>query len=381
MTSFFGPEIPAPFCVVSEQDFTEESFNDMLKYNEFRHKSMNKWNDYDRMDSINFEHQFCDLIGKYLEIDCNDDVLYMKAKGDKDLSSDTELCQNIFNQTNSFAKDWPRIIQKKFCVLKPIDVCEVRKNVEADADLDRLDKSSQEMFESFKCDWIVNTNKAKKYDKIIIKNCLKYFDNGQKFFCGFIMNHFKKQLQEKTSLLMIQRVSDLNTLPFYKQINQEWHEDDAKYVKFMHTMQNEFFNIKFDIENLKYMIDCKSTWYRHLKEKYPYPLNQNETIIKESSFSDEEIRHGIRELNESVFKYQQINNYIELNDRLMFIGAYHAISRERTLAERIKSQKQKQPYDKKIDLELTDQIKKLHMEITPDLRAILNEKGKGSFRK
>ena len=146
-------------------------------------------------------------------------------------------------------------------------------------------------------------------------------------------------------------------------------------------MQNEFFNIKFDIENLKYMIDCKSTWYRHLKEKYPYPLNQNETIIKESSFSDEEIRHGIRELNESVFKYQQINNYIELNDRLMFIGAYHAISRERTLAERIKSQKQKQPYDKKIDLELTDQIKKLHMEITPDLRAILNEKGKVSVRK
>ena len=149
----------------------------------------------------------------------------------------------------------------------------------------------------------------------------------------------------------------------------------------MHTMQNEFFNIKFDIENLKYLIDCKSTWYRHLKERYPYPLNQNDTIIKDSSFDDQEIRHGIRELNETVFKYQQINNYIEINDRLMFIGAYHAISRERTLAERIKSQKQKPVYNKAVDLELTEQIKKLHMEITPDMRALLNVKGKSSGHK
>ena len=90
----------------------------------------------------------------------------------------------------------------------------------------------------------------------------------------------------------------------------------------------------------------------------------------------EEILHGIRQLNEGVFKYQQINNYVELNDRLMFIGAYHAISRERTLAERIKTQKQKKPYDKKLDMELADQIKKLHMEITPDIRAILKDKPK-----
>ena len=143
MTSFFGPEIPAPFCVVSEQDFTEESFTDMVKYNQYRHNSMNHWNDCDRLDSVNFENQFCTLIAKYLEIDCNDDVLYMKASGDKDLSSDTVLCSNIFNQTNSFAKDWPKIIQKRFCVLKPIDVCEICKNTEADADLDKMDKSQQ----------------------------------------------------------------------------------------------------------------------------------------------------------------------------------------------------------------------------------------------
>lgn len=368
MTSFFGPEIPAPFCVVSEKHL-ENKLDDLFRDNDYRQATKNQWNDTDRYDSRFFEKQFCDLISKYLEIDCNDDILFIKAYGDKDLVKGDN---KIFNQANRFAEEWPEIIAKKFCLLKGVDVAEINISDTQPND-SNLELRQQEIFESFKCDFIVNRNPSKKYDKIIIKNCLKYFDSGQKYFCKFVMKYFKEQTQMKISLLIIQRVHDLNTLPFHKQVNDEWNVNDARYVKFMQTLQNEFFTIKFDIENLKYMIDCKSTWYNHIKQKYPYPLNQNKLLVNESATKNDGLLHGIRQLNEGVFKYQDINNYVELNDRLMFIGAYHQYSREKTLAERIKKQKEKTKYDPKIDTELNNEIKKLSMEITPDVSPVMNQ--------
>jgi hypothetical protein len=43
MTSFFGPEIPAPFCVVSEKHL-ENKLDDLFRDNDYRQATKNQWN-------------------------------------------------------------------------------------------------------------------------------------------------------------------------------------------------------------------------------------------------------------------------------------------------------------------------------------------------
>lgn len=125
------------------------------------------------------------------------------------------------------------------------------------------------------------------------------------------------------------------------------------------------------------MIDCKSTWYTQLKNNQLYPLNQNTLLINQKTLTDRnELVTGIRELNEGVFKYQSLDRYIELTDRMLFIGAHQQFDRPATLAERIKNRKKKTPYNSKFDYDLDEQINKLHMEITPEIRPLLNHSSK-----
>jgi hypothetical protein len=178
----------------------------------------------------------------------------------------------------------------------------------------------------------------------------------------------------RTSLLLIQRLCDLNTLPFHTKVKNEWMESDGKFIKFMQTLQNEFFTIRFDIETLTFSYDCKSTWYSNLKNKVPYPLNQGNMLVNEDSVQHKELLHGVRELNEGVFKYQQINNYIEVKDRLIFIAANREFSKAASLEEeKLKMKRYKKSiYDKKTEDKLNNDIKMLKMEITPDLRPIVS---------
>ena len=57
-----------------------------------------------------------------------------------------------------------------------------------------------------------------KYDKIIVKNCLKFYENDFKGLCNLFLNLFKNHKQFDNSLLIIQRIADLNTLPFYSKV-------------------------------------------------------------------------------------------------------------------------------------------------------------------
>lgn len=361
----FGPETPTPFCVKSEQ-YMRQSYHKIFEHCEeklFKKANRPQWNAFDAADATEYEKQFCQSINKFLDIDCTDSVLYIRAEGDDDTTLSSGLTMK------SYIKNWPLVIEENFCLSTKVDVCQIRllKTTEKTYDKMNFEYKPNYNFEFVKCE-----NRSKKYDKIIMKNCLKYFDDNPKEFCHFIMKYFKEQAQTKTSLLIIQRVQDLNTLPFHQAITKNWKENDTKYATFMETMQNEFFAIKYDIEVFKYLIDCKSSWFTQLRDNDLYPLNQKSLLIDEKTLSNkDELVTGMRELNETIFKYQQLDQYVELTDRMLFIGAHQQFNRQATLAERVKHRKQRPPYDADLDSSIDTEIRKLQMEITPELKPLL----------
>lgn len=320
MTSFFGPERPLPLCVASEWEM-RKSIDSLMRQSEdraIRRRNTVRYNEIEHRASANYERDLCTIISKYLEIDCNDDILFMRCLGDEmpiDELDRTDTVSKASFLNDPYTYNWPDIIEKKFCLLKSVDQCIISQRASYSPVVKQKNKaqlsvntgiSSEDILAqepSFEAKFIVDKSSAanaainddgddadddndefefrsldelmedaraststkkrvvdkpnKKYDKIIIKNCLKFFEEDPKYFCEYIMTLFKHQIQYKTSLLIIQRVHDLNTLPFYNQINQEWSINDAKYTKFMQEMQNEYFSIKFDIELLKCLIDCK----------------------------------------------------------------------------------------------------------------------------
>lgn len=327
----------------------------MFKDAKSKHKSLNK-NVFEVNDlELNYEEQLCNLLNKYLDINCDDDILILKPADNDDLMGDYE-------------SDWANIIEKKFALTKKITIGEIKlikitklyNRVGRDLNFYKFNFEINEE-PNFDCK-ILDSSKGKKFDKILVKNCMKYFDENPKYFCEYIMTLFKEQIQKETSLLIIQRHSEMCTLPFYKQIKDEWSLTDANYNKFIHTMQNYYFSIKSNIENLKLLIDCKSTWFLNLKEKTMYPLS-NKLLV--SNNDNKDFIKGIRELNEGSFKYQQMNKFIEMNDCMLFIGARHQYPRHKILTERIKNRKEKPPYTVEKDYEIEDEIQNLNQRITP----------------
>ena len=144
---------------------------------------------------------------------------------------------------------------------------------------------------------------------------------NQKYFCEYLNTMLKERsVSPKASMLFIQNVNGMSTLPFHSQIYHEWAGNDVNYMRFINTLKNECFTVRFNIENLKCLIDSKSSWYCKLKNRAIYPLNQN-GFISSDSLEDFGLLNGIRELNEGVFKYQPDQKALELNDRVLFIGA------------------------------------------------------------
>jgi len=142
--------------------------------------------------------------------------------------------------------------------------------------------------------------------------------------------------------------------------------NDAKYTKFINTLQSEHFAIKWDIEVVNCSIKSKANWYSHLQQKFTYPLNDGVSIISDNSFKRIEVVNGIRELNEGFFKYQNSNDNVELFDRLLFITAYHRGDEKLVIAER----KFKDLKDHKTSITkqnmLRDEVMQISMQITAD---------------
>jgi hypothetical protein len=278
MATYFGPEKPTPFCVLSEQNL-RKSLNHLLNENINGNKTKSRYiND---LNKTHQENQFYHLVNKYFDIDCDDDILFFRPFDDvRKESASYDSFQN-----------WPLLIEQKFSLLKPLDICEIKLKEHYIPNHARINETL------FDFEFKNKANVNKKYDKIIIKNCLKYFDQDQKYFCEFITTFLKDHLPAKPTILILQRVNNLSTLPFHKTIYDEWAASDADYFQFIETMKHSHFTVRFNIENFKYIIDSKSSWYNNLKEKSIYPLNQC-SLISPQSLDNNGLLNGIRELNE-----------------------------------------------------------------------------------
>lgn len=207
----------------------------------------------------------------------------------------------------------------------------------------------------------------KKYDKIIVKNCMKFFQNRERDFCEFLLSLLKQQTQDKASILIIQRVCDLNTLPYSTTIASEWLQNDVAYTKFMEALQQLYFTLNYDIEVFKTYMPCKSSWFRQLAENTTYPLNPRGLIVDSTHKRRLE---DVRELNEGLFKYHPFDECVEITDRLLFIGTYRPLDRDTFLEEMKRKIKR---IGAKADQEVDKEIKNLYMEITPDIKDLVKK--------
>ena len=196
--AYFRPE-NTPNCVLSEQRllnsnrcFTRKSASRKPKFDSPLYNANKEYQ----------ENQFNYLIDKYLDVDCDDDILFMTPVGDKETDDKFSL------------RTLPKLIEKKFCLLKKIESCEVAPREHAQINRFFSPISLDDKFE-----FVFSNHPGKKYDKIIIKNCLQFFDKYQKYFCAFIYSLLKNVKPVAPSLLVIQRVNDVSTLPFHQQVN------------------------------------------------------------------------------------------------------------------------------------------------------------------
>lgn len=380
--TFFGPETPRPFSVISEEYFIEnvDYFdNNLIDSTE---QNVNFLYDYD----INL----CKLINNYLNVDCNDDILFIKCVNNDNFDNDNEYDIESSNTSMSSdlnaavrlrtIKNWPKIFEQQFCLIKPIHMCQISRSEKDDENVYKFYKIITKVEQNIKGGKLkyriyYETIKPAKYDKIIIKNCLKYFENDFHQLTKFLFGLFKSLRQIDNSLLIIQRIADLNTLPFHSRIMSEWSLNDTKYTNFIKTLQSAYFSVKWDIEIVNCIIKSKVNWYCHLKQNYPYPLNESNNIIDEKYLTSRvEVAGGIRELNEGFFKYQDNEEYLELYDRLLFIGGYHCGNEKVTIAERKMKDRQEKRVPIQKQNQLKEEIEKLSMLITPDIQHLVSHK-------
>lgn len=227
----------------------------------------------------------------------------------------------------------------------------------------------------------LSSNDTKRYDKVIIKNCLKFFEKREREFCAFLQGLLRDPTQQKASLLVIQRVSDLNTLPYSNSIAANWSLDDVPYTKFMETFQALFFTLTYDIETFKNIVPCKSLWYNQIAGSRAYPLNVMPSFVDHETNDNHSRRlrrarlDDIREINEGVLKYHPFDESVEISDRMLFIGAHRPVDREHVIVERMRRTRMKNRKDEFVDDREADKMfRTLYMEVTPEMRDLITKK-------
>lgn len=100
-------EVEPPLCVQSEQDvLTNPERLTRCGIIEWYLKEFGEycWNKEDFLERVKSDRQFYFMVNKYLDIDCEDEILYLDSAYD-----------DVY-------ADWPQVIQNKFCLCHPVDV-------------------------------------------------------------------------------------------------------------------------------------------------------------------------------------------------------------------------------------------------------------------
>lgn len=140
------------------------------------------------------------------------------------------------------------------------------------------------------------------FDKIIIKDALRYFENPVEMYSNIM-----KCLRKRGKMLIVHRPSSINTLPIFRNAKQRLEDNEVPYDDIIKDLKALDFDVQWEIECLPIQIS-KKRWYSMLESKFPPQME---------IMSDFEVRSGIRELSEGIMKYE--GDIVEFNDRLLFI--------------------------------------------------------------
>lgn len=269
-SSYLGPESPRPLAVISEE-----------YQNRFRIPGYPVWESFTFGDQYN--KNIFNLINKYLELETTDRLCYI---------GDTK---------GSLAED----IVSRFCLLEPMltvipghySYVETESNKMLSIRVAHVGSE-----EYFRLQAKERSENRQMFDKIIVKDALRYFENPIEMYTN-IMQCLSKQ----GKLLIIHRPSCMNTLPMFQNAKQRLEDNEIPYNDIIKDLKSCDFDVQWDVECLPILLS-KKKWYSMLKSKFPPQME---------ILSDFEVLSGIRELSEGIMKYE--GDFIEFSDRLLFI--------------------------------------------------------------
>lgn len=270
-SSFLGPESPRPLAVISES-----------------YQKRFKLPIYPKTDQFTFgnayDDRMFDLIHKYLDLGTTDRLCYVgEMKG-------------------SFAD----AIVNRFCLLEPMltvipghySYLETENNKVLPVRIAHVGAE-----EYFRQQVRAKPDKRQMFDKILIKDALRYFENPIEMY-----ENIMQTVAKHGRVLIVHRPSSINTLPVSRDTQQRLEDNEIPYTDVIKDLQSCDFDVQWEIETLPVVMP-KRKWFSMLQSKFPPQLE---------IMSDFEMRSGVRELSEGIMKYE--GEMVEFNDRLLFIA-------------------------------------------------------------
>ncbi|CAF3334600.1 unnamed protein product [Rotaria sp. Silwood1] len=130
------------------------------------------------------------------------------------------------------------------------------------------------------------------------------------------INTLRKSLATNGKLIIIHREPNINTLPLPIEVITSWYNADthsARLIEQLHRERKKNIELLWEVETIKFSIQ-KLNWFNLLIHRTFYPLTLN---------SQKQIADGLRQLNETYFKYHQ--GLLEMYDRLLFLTVQNTI--------------------------------------------------------
>ncbi|KAL4218265.1 hypothetical protein ACF0H5_023001 [Mactra antiquata] len=278
--SYLGPESPRPLAVISE-GFQKR----------FRIPNFPAWEEY--TFGAQYDKHLFQNINKYMELETTDRLCYI-------------------GETKGSLAD---AIVSRFCLLKPMLTVVPGHYSYVETDSSKMlpirvaNVGSEEFF---RLQAKEKPENRQQFDKIIIKDAIRYFENPIEMYTNIM-----KCLTKSGKLLIIHRASTINTLPVFENAKQRLEETEIPFDDIIKDLKSCDFDVQWEIECLPILIS-KRKWYSLLTSKFPPQME---------ILTDFEVRSGIRELSEGIMKYE--GDMVEFNDRLLFIVVSNPASRRR----------------------------------------------------
>ncbi|CAF3663704.1 unnamed protein product [Rotaria socialis] len=277
MTSYLAPESPRPFSIAAEHYFQTLNFRTGLPIvtNEriFRVSKCPFGEQYER--------EFCFYLAKHAEVNCNDRICLVGEES-----------------------DWALIVQERLFLIKPVHFIDCKLHQGA----------------------IKEQLTANAFDRIILLNCLHQISNSStnddvqtesqrtnassnSSVMSYI-NILRKSLAKDGKLIITHREPNINTLPLPVEVISSWYNADthsARLIEQLHRERKRGLELLWEVETIKFSLQ-KLNWFNLLIHRTFYPLTLN---------NQKQIADGLRQLNETYFKYHQ--GFLEMYDRLLFL--------------------------------------------------------------